>query len=78
MAKPSGNVLYYGDNLDVLRRHVPDESVDLVYLDPPFSSKPSKPSETPSTEASLLPVRVGKRRVRIRQSARPTNRARPP
>jgi site-specific DNA-methyltransferase (adenine-specific) len=38
MAKPSGNVLYYGDNLDVLRRHVPDESVDLVYLDPPFNS----------------------------------------
>lgn len=34
----SGNVLYYGDNLDVLRRHVPDESVDLVYLDPPFNS----------------------------------------
>lgn len=33
-----GNVLYYGDNLDVLRRHVPAESVDLVYLDPPFSS----------------------------------------
>ncbi len=33
-----GNVLYYGDNLDVLRRHVKDESVDLVYLDPPFNS----------------------------------------
>ncbi len=33
-----GNVLYYGDNLDVLRRHVADESVDLVYLDPPFNS----------------------------------------
>ncbi len=32
------NALYYGDNLDVLRRHVADESVDLVYLDPPFSS----------------------------------------
>ncbi|MET0308690.1 MAG: DNA methyltransferase [Sphingomonas sp.] len=30
--------LYYGDNLDVLRAHVPDESVDLVYLDPPFNS----------------------------------------
>lgn len=30
--------LFYGDNLDVLRRHVPDESVDLVYLDPPFNS----------------------------------------
>ena len=32
------NQLYYGDNLDVLRLHVPDESVDLVYLDPPFNS----------------------------------------
>jgi site-specific DNA-methyltransferase (adenine-specific) len=32
------NLLYYGDNLDVLRRHVDDESVDLVYLDPPFKS----------------------------------------
>ena len=32
------NVLYYGDNLDILRRHLPDASVDLVYLDPPFSS----------------------------------------
>lgn len=31
-------MLYYGDNLDVLRRHVADESVDLVYLDPPFNS----------------------------------------
>jgi site-specific DNA-methyltransferase (adenine-specific) len=28
------NQLYYGDNLDVLRRHIKDESVDLVYLDP--------------------------------------------
>ena len=33
------NTLYYGDNLDILRRYVPDESVDLVYLDPPFNSK---------------------------------------
>ncbi|MDT0632935.1 site-specific DNA-methyltransferase [Rubrivirga litoralis] len=32
------NTLYFGDNLDVLRRYVPDESVDLVYLDPPFNS----------------------------------------
>ncbi|CAN5611993.1 hypothetical protein BH23CHL8_BH23CHL8_18910 [soil metagenome] len=29
-------VLYYGDNLEILRRYIPDESVDLVYLDPPF------------------------------------------
>ena len=32
------NRLYYGDNLDVLRDHVPDASVDLIYLDPPFNS----------------------------------------
>ena len=32
------NTLYYGDNLPVLREHIPDESVDLVYLDPPFNS----------------------------------------
>jgi DNA modification methylase len=32
------NTLYYGDNLDVLRRYVADETVDLVYLDPPFKS----------------------------------------
>jgi 16S rRNA G966 N2-methylase RsmD len=30
------NRLYYGDNQDVLRRHIDDQSVDLVYLDPPF------------------------------------------
>jgi DNA modification methylase len=34
----SKNRLYYGDNLDVLRRYVDNESVDLVYLDPPFKS----------------------------------------
>jgi len=32
------NTLYYGDNLDVLRRYIASESVDLVYLDPPFNS----------------------------------------
>ena len=32
------NVLYYGDNLDILRRYIAAESVDLVYLDPPFNS----------------------------------------
>jgi site-specific DNA-methyltransferase (adenine-specific) len=30
--------LYYGDNLKVLREHIADESVDLIYLDPPFNS----------------------------------------
>lgn len=32
------NALYYGDNLDVLRRDIASNSVDLVYLDPPFNS----------------------------------------
>ena len=35
------NRLYYGDNLDVLREHIGDESVDLIYLDPPFNSNAS-------------------------------------
>ena len=32
------NRLYYGDNLDILRKEIRDESVDLIYLDPPFNS----------------------------------------
>jgi DNA modification methylase len=32
------STLYYGDNLEILRRYVKDESVDLIYLDPPFNS----------------------------------------
>jgi site-specific DNA-methyltransferase (adenine-specific) len=32
------NVLYYGDNLAILRRYLPDAAVDLVYLDPPCNS----------------------------------------
>ena len=32
------NQFFYGDNLDVLREYIKDESVDLVYLDPPFNS----------------------------------------
>ncbi len=32
------NTLYYGDNLKVLRQHIPTESIDLIYLDPPFNS----------------------------------------
>ena len=37
-ARMADNVLYYGDNLGILRRFIKDESVDLVYLDPPFNS----------------------------------------
>src|SRR6202162_5599729 len=35
------NRLFYGDNLAVLRESIPDESVDLIYLDPPFNSSAS-------------------------------------
>ncbi len=35
------NQLYFGDNLDVLRQHIPVASVDLIYLDPPFNSNAS-------------------------------------
>ncbi len=39
------NTLYYGDNLEVLRESIPDESIDLIYLDPPF---------TPSVDYNIL------------------------
>jgi site-specific DNA-methyltransferase (adenine-specific) len=35
----TSNTLFYGDNLPILRDYIPDESVDLVYLDPPFNSQ---------------------------------------
>src|SRR5215210_5273812 len=35
------NTLFYGDNLPILREHIADQSVDLVYLDPPFNSNRS-------------------------------------
>ncbi len=43
MVELKTNVLYYGDNLEILRNrdHFPDESVDLIYLDPPFNSQAS-------------------------------------
>ncbi|MGC1376965.1 MAG: DNA methyltransferase [Anaerolineales bacterium] len=37
--KGTSNTLFYGDNLPILREHISDESVDLVYLDPPFNSQ---------------------------------------
>jgi len=33
------NTLFYGDNLEILRHSIPEESIDLIYLDPPFNSK---------------------------------------
>ena len=37
MTELATNVLSYGDNLDILRRYLPDASVDLISLDPPFN-----------------------------------------
>jgi len=40
MVPPSKpNALYYGDNLEVLRKYFPNNCIDLIYLDPPFNSK---------------------------------------
>ena len=61
----SGNTLYYGDNLAVLREHVGDESVDLVYLDPPFNSNASynvlfKERTGEESPAQIVPKRGGR------------------
>ncbi len=56
------NKLYYGDNLQVLRDSIADESVDLIYLDPPFNSNASynvlfkgpQPKRTGVVRASLV------------------------
>jgi 16S rRNA G966 N2-methylase RsmD len=48
--------LYYGDNLDILRRNLKDDTVDLVYLDPPFNSAQSYNAffhEKDGTDAAL-------------------------
>ena len=37
-SETSPNHLYFGDNLHILRQRIPDASVDLIYLDPPFNS----------------------------------------
>jgi site-specific DNA-methyltransferase (adenine-specific) len=41
MKQITDNTLFYGDNLSILREYLPDESVDLIYLDPPFNSNRS-------------------------------------
>ena len=47
------NTLYYGDNLDILPRYVKDESIDLVYLDPPFNSEQTYNMLFPEQDGSL-------------------------
>jgi len=45
MTKLATNVPYDGDNLEILRRYLPDASVDLIYLDPPFNSNRCRAAE---------------------------------
>ena len=51
------NTLYYGDNLDILRQYVPDESVDLIYLDPPSTPTPPTTSSSRNRAARSPPHR---------------------
>ena len=62
------NRLYFGDNLHVLRDHLAPESVDLIYLDPPFNSKrdynllfktPPKIGRVAGRPGSPLPAAAG-------------------
>jgi hypothetical protein len=54
------NALYYGDNLHVLRNEIKDESVDLIYLDPPFNSERDYNLLFKSpTVGRVTPVRAG-------------------
>lgn len=41
--------LFYGDNLEVMRRYIKNETVDLCYIDPPFNSKRNYDSVSPAT-----------------------------
>jgi site-specific DNA-methyltransferase (adenine-specific) len=57
------NTLFYGDNLNILREYISDESVDLVYLDPPFNSSRSynvlfKDESGTDSEAQITAFRI--------------------
>lgn len=77
------NQLYYGDNLQVLREHIADESVDLIYLDPPFNSKRDYKSPKGGTSEAQIEAfedtaleRAG--RARVRRAAEPAEYERGP
>ncbi len=65
------NTLYYGDNLDILRRYVDDESVDLVYLDPPFNRRRTTTCFSPSKTGADPPHRFRRLRIRGDGTSRP-------
>jgi site-specific DNA-methyltransferase (adenine-specific) len=69
------NRLYYGDNLDVLERHVDDESVDLVYLDPPFNSSASYNVLFAERDGTQAASQIKSRRSRIPGTGMPARPA---
>jgi len=52
------NVLYYGDNLEILRKYIPDESVDLIYIDPPFNSNQAYNVFLPESNGTLSQAQI--------------------
>ncbi|MDE3068347.1 MAG: hypothetical protein KGJ60_12455 [Verrucomicrobiota bacterium] len=78
--------LYYGDNLKILRRYLKDESVDLVYLDPPFNSAQSYNAFFHEKDGATLPARfapsttsgIGTLRPRKPTAPSPSSPARSP
>ena len=66
--------LYYGDNLDILRRYLKDETVDLVYLDPPFNSAQNYNAffhEKDGTAAASTSRKTSRARTTSKTAARP-------
>ncbi|MBN1592094.1 MAG: site-specific DNA-methyltransferase, partial [Candidatus Coatesbacteria bacterium] len=52
------NVLFYGDNLEVIRQHLDKDSVDLIYLDPPFNSNQDYNVLFAEKNGSLSPAQI--------------------
>jgi len=53
------HTIYFGDNLDILRRHAPDGSVNLIYIDPPFNTGKAQSRTRIKTVRSDSGDRVG-------------------
>jgi predicted methyltransferase len=53
------NKLFFGDNLKILREHVPDASVDLINLDPPFNSSATSDVVAPTFRSALARLKPG-------------------
>jgi site-specific DNA-methyltransferase (adenine-specific) len=53
------HAIHFGDNLEILRRHVPDGSVNLIYIDPPFNTGKAQSHTRIKTVRSVLGDRVG-------------------